>query len=165
MERQRAAVAEMERILGVVKTNKKWERPLLASYADLEDREKTLALEVRALAEKEFAPLPVLSRLLSDAGAAMETSADKAKTRREDALDAIDAVPPVEFEPALEASNDRKVKRPMALALRRLEQLLEVLKDDPPKPKKPMAEPPSAPQPPNPMGGARDDDVVPACAA
>jgi hypothetical protein len=129
-ERQKAAVVEANRIHGVVAGNKKWERPLLSSYADLEDRERVIAAEVKTLGEKEFAPLPVLARLLTESATAMVAAADKAGNRREEALNAD---PALAFDADLEAANDRKVKRPMALAARRLEQLLAVLKEDAPK--------------------------------
>lgn len=161
VERQAAAGTEADRIHGLMMKNKKWERPLLASYADLEERERVLADEVRLLGEKEFAPLPVLARLLTEAATAMEGAANKAKTRREDA---IDADPAAAFDPELEAANDRKVKRPMALATRRLEQLLDALKQEPPKatPKK-ENQPDAGPMAPmNPMsGGSGNDDIVP----
>jgi hypothetical protein len=162
--RQKAAVAEAERIHGLVRANKMWERPLLASYADLEERERAIAGEVRSLGEKEFAPLPVLARLLRESAAAMEGAADKAKVRREDALDAD---PNAAFDAELEAANDRKVSRPMQLAARRLAQLVEALKPDDPKsgsnkepqPKTPpMPKEPMNPMPP-PAGG--DQDLVP----
>src|SRR5205814_4633965 len=51
LERQNAAVAEAARVQEKVLKDKKWERPLLISYGDLEDRERALAAEVRALAD------------------------------------------------------------------------------------------------------------------
>jgi hypothetical protein len=161
LERHTAAVAEADRIHGLVSGNKKWERPLLASYKDLEERERNLAAEVRLLSEKEFAPLPVLARLLSEASTAMEGAAAKAEIRREDANNAD---PSLTFDPELEAANDRKVKRPMALAARRLVQLLDALTQDPPK-ATPKKEPQSGAPPTNPMnpmpGGGEDEDIIP----
>ena len=130
LERQKAAAAEADRIHDLVSKNKKWERPLLTSYADLEERERVLAGEVRQLSEKEFAPFPVLARLLTEASSAMELAAEKTKIRREDALDA-DAT--VAFDSQLEAANDLKVKKPILLATRRLSQLLEALQQEQPK--------------------------------
>jgi hypothetical protein len=158
LERQKAAVSEADRIHGLVLKNKKWERPLLSSYADLEERERVLAAEVRLLSEKEFAPLPVLSRLLVEAAGAMDAASDKVKTRREDALDAD---PAIAFDPEFEAATDRKVKRPMALATRRLEQLLDALNEEPPK-ASPKKETQPAVEPKNPMPDNRgDEDIIP----
>ncbi len=162
LERQKAAVEEVDRIHGLVTSNKKWERPLLSSYADLEDREHALAAEIKVLSEKEFAPLPVLARLLSESAGAMVLAANKAKIRREDALDAD---PAAAFDPDLESTNDRKVKKPMALAARRLQQLLDALNEEPPKktPKKdPPPKPPQDTEPKNPMpANSADDDIIP----
>lgn len=164
LERQKAAVNEADRIHALVRAEKKWERPLLVSYADLEERERAIAVEVRVFGEKEFAPLPVLARLLAEAAAAMDTAADKAKVRREDALDAD---PNAAFDPELEAANDRKVSRPMTLALRRLQQLADALRPDDPKngPKKdPQQMNPKGPKDPmNPMSssGGGEQDLIP----
>jgi hypothetical protein len=130
LERHKAAIAEADRIHGQVRSNQKWDRPLLASYADLEDRVRANAADVQLVAEKELIGLPVLVRLLTDSAAAMTTAADKVKIRREDALDAD---PQAAFDPELEMLNDRRVTRPLNLALRRLEQLAEALKPEPPR--------------------------------
>lgn len=124
VERQKAAVAEATRIHTEVGKQKGWNRELLTSYSDLDEvREKEIAIEVRKLAEGEFAPLPVLARLLTDSANAMDAARTKIKARCDDTdLAAYDA--------ELEAATDRKVMRPMALALRRLEQLADALKPD-----------------------------------
>ena len=112
------------------------------------------------MAEGEFAPLPVLARLLTDAATAVDAARDKIKTRCDDADLAA-------FDPELEALNDRKVMRPMNLALRRLEQLADALKPDDPK-KQPVKKD-GAPPPkkdgnpsPNPAGGGGEQDLDPA---
>ena len=127
-EKQKAAIAEAVRIQEKVLKDKKWDRPLLASYGDLEDRERALAAEARQLADQDFAELPVFARVLKDAADGMEKAGDKAKARRQDALDADAA-----FDADLEKANDRTVRRPMDLAARRLTQLLDALKPDDPK--------------------------------
>src|SRR5579883_1531568 len=161
LERQKAAVGEATRIHGDVARMKGWDKLLLTSYSDLDTvREQEIAIEIRKLAEKEFAPLPVFARLLNDAAKAIDTAREKIKTRCDDAdLGAA-------FDPELEAANDRKVMRPMTLALRRLEQLAEALKpDDPKKPaEKSNGNPPNQPQnppQPNPDGGGEQDIVPP----
>ena len=127
LERQKAATAEAARVQEKVLAAKKWERSLLASYADLEASERALAVEVRNLSEREFTDLPVFARMLKDAAAAMEKAADRAKDRRED------ADPTLPFDPVLEKVKDDGVRRPMQLAQRRLEQLMDAVKPDDPK--------------------------------
>src|SRR6185437_5644473 len=126
-ERQKAAVAEADRLQEKVLAEKKWSRELQQSYKDLEDREQALAVEVRTLAEREFAELLVFERIVKDAAGAIEKAAAKAKVRRQDA---VDADPDVAFDAELEKANASRVRRPMTLALRRLEQVLEVLKPE-----------------------------------
>ena len=161
VERQKAAVAEAARIHAEVAKEKGWNKPLLTSYSDLDAvREKEIAIEVRKLAENEFAPLPVFARLLTDSASAIEAARDTIKTRCDDA-DLAAA-----FDAELEAINDRKVTRPMALALRRLEQLADALKPDDPKkqPDKKGGTPPPKKDgnpPKNPDGGGEQDVVPP----
>jgi hypothetical protein len=158
VERQKAAAAEAARIHGEVARAKGWDKLLLTSYSDLEGvREKEIGVEVRNLAEKELAPLPVLAQLLSDAARATDAAREKIKARCDDA-DLAAA-----FDPDLEAANDRKVSRPMALALRRLEQLADALKPDDPKKKENAAGPQGAGQgnAGGAAGGGGGQDVVP----
>jgi hypothetical protein len=158
LDKQTAAVAEANRIHGLVAGAKKWERPLLSSYKELEDQERVLAEEVRSLGEKEFAPLPVLARLLTEAANAMEAGSEKAKVRREDAVDVGNAP----FDPALESANDRKVLKPMVLSERRLKQLVEAL-----QPEQPRGRPAQSGNPAPSSGGeggaasGQQDDVIP----
>jgi hypothetical protein len=162
LERQRAAVAEAKRIHAELAQTKKWDNALRTSYSDLDEvREKEIAVEVRKLAETEFAPLPVFARFLTDSATAIDTARERIKTRCDD------ADPDAAFDAELEASNDRKVMRPMELALRRLDQLAEALKPDDPKKqpdkKKGNAGQPKPPNPPQAGGGPNggERDVVP----
>ena len=161
LERQTTAVAEAVRIQEKVVGEKKWTRPLLVSYADLEDRERALAIEVRNLADREFSELPVFARIVHDAADAMEKAAEKAKIRREDALNLdLDAA----FDRELEKAADARVRRPMNLALRRLEHVIAALQSEDRKEKKgapPAAKKNSADQPTPPMAGPRNSDVIP----
>ncbi len=159
LERQRAAVVETTRIHDAVGKQMGWDKPLLTSYSDIEDREKNLAIELRKLAQNEFASLLVLARLLADAAGGMDSAGEKVKLRCDDA-DLAAA-----FDPELEVSNDRKVMRPMLLALRRLEQLHDALKPDDPKSankngNNPQNPPKGTPPQPNPNGGG-DQDIIP----
>jgi hypothetical protein len=124
-ERQKAAASEADRIQEKVLSEKKWSRPLLQSYKDLEDRERALGVEVRTLSEREFAELLVFQRVVKDAANAIDKAAEKANLRRQDALDADSP-----FDEDLEKSNAGRVRRPMDLAVRRLEQVLDALKPD-----------------------------------
>ncbi len=162
LERQKAAVAEANRIHGEVAKQKGWDKLLLTSYSDLDTvREAEIVTEVRKLAANEFAPLPVFARLLNDSAQAMDTAREKIKARCDDA-DLAAA-----FDPDLEALNDRKVLRPMELALRRLEQLANALKPDekkePAKKDDPNAPPPKKENnpPANPNNGGEQDVVPP----
>ena len=161
-ERQKAAVAEADRIQEKVLAEKKWSRPLLQSYKDLEDRERALAVEVHTLSEREFAELPVFERIVKDSADAIEKAAEKAKLRR---LDALDADPDSAFDADLEKSNAGRVRRPMALAVRRLEQVLDALKPEnaaKKDTKKDGPPPAGAPMPPMPMdGNPGNGDVIP----
>jgi hypothetical protein len=157
-ERQMAAIAEAQRIHKLVTQDKLWRRPVETSYVDLSRTETNLAEEVGQL-EADFAPLPVLARVLNESTTAMKSAAEKITARLQD----ID--PTLAFDPDLEAANDRKVLRPMTFAARRLEQLLDALKQDDPKagPKKePGANPqPKSPTPMPPPGGGGEQDLVP----
>lgn len=162
LERQRAAVAEAVRIHAEVAKQKGWDKALLTSYSDIDAvREVEVAAEARKLTGNEFAPLPVFARLLNDAAGAVDQARERIKARCDDA-DLAAA-----FDPELEAVADRKVLRPMELALRRLEQLADALKpDDKKEPAKkgdnpPPANPPKEPPQPNPNGGGEQDVVPP----
>jgi hypothetical protein len=159
-EKQKAAVAEAERIHKLVAKEQKWGTVALTEYGDIAlFREEPLAKEVRVL-EKDFASLPVLARLLNESASAMDAAGAKITGR------VRDTDPTLAFDAALEASNDRKINRPMNLAARRLEQLLDALKQDDPKAKPKKDPPPKPPGPmnpmnPMPMGGAQQDIVPP----
>jgi hypothetical protein len=162
LDRQKAAVAEAARMQEDILKAKKWPRPLLTSYRDLEDRERALAPEVRTLADREFAELPVFARVVKDAADGLEKAADRAKVRWQDARDAD---PDAAFDPDLEKANDSRVRRPMDLAVRRLEQVLEALKPDSPTAKKDEKKQDGPPAGggggPMQMGGGGNGEVIP----
>ncbi|HVL11592.1 MAG TPA: hypothetical protein VM529_03455 [Gemmata sp.] len=147
LERQKGRVAEADRLHGAVAAAKAWERDTLVSYGDLAEAETKIAEEVRVL-QKEFAPLPVLARLLEESARAMESAAKRADAR------VAEVDPALAFDAELEVANDRRVKRPMDLAARRLEQLLDALKPDDPRAK-------SQKQPATPKGQAKSDPAAP----
>jgi hypothetical protein len=162
LDRQKAAVAEAGRVQEAVLKGKQWSRPLLKSYSDLEDVERAIAGEVRGFADREFAKLAVFNQIVADATDAMDKAADRAKARRQDA---IDADPDAAFDPELEKANHDRVARPMGLAVRRLEQVLEALKEDQPRAGRPPM-PMGAPMPggmgdPMPMANPNADAIPP----
>ena len=152
LAQQKKAVAEAGRIHGEVVTRKGWDAPLRTAYSDLDEvSEKDIVAEVRALAAGEFAPHPVLARLLTDAADAI----DIARARINKRCDEIDLG--AEFDAKAEAEFASAVMRPMMLAVRRLELLAEALKPDEPKtPGNKGSTTPLPAQPPKPPGGARD---------
>jgi hypothetical protein len=159
LERQKAAVAEAKRVHAEAAAAKGWDRPLRQSYADLEEvREQEIAVEARKLADAEFAPLPVLARLLTDCAGAVDAARARIKARRDE------ADPAGGFDPEVEALADRRVLRPMELAQKRLEQLVEALKPEDPKKQPDRKNPPQQaqnPPQPNPNGGGGQQDVIP----
>ncbi len=140
LEQQRAAVAESERLTEAAAKAKKWERPLQASLASLGERQKALAKEIRAFAEDKTKELKVFDAMLRQAADQMERAAERIAERKAD----IVLADPSAFDAESEAAADETARRPMRTALRRLEQIVNSLQDDP---KKPAAKP-------MPMGGA-----------
>ncbi len=157
-DRQAAAAAEADRVRDAAAKAKAWPRPLQQSLVDLAAREATLAGEVRALSAKHFDKLPVLTRLLADAADAMAKAGERAKERVEDVVAADPGDP---FDAATEAAAADRVRRPMALALKRLDQLLDALKPDEPKPTKPPPGDANDPPPADAGGGGGEDGVPP----
>jgi hypothetical protein len=158
LDRQKSAIAEAGRVHKLVAEHKEWRRPVETSYVELARTETSLAQEVAAL-ETELAPLPVLARVISETTAAMKRAAGAVENR----LQEID--PTLPFDADLEAAGDRKVMRPMALAARRLEQLLDSLKPDNPAANAKKAggpkQPPKSGGAPSMSPGGGDQDVVP----
>lgn len=155
-DRQAAAEQEAERIAGEVTKAKAWPRPVQASLDDLANRERTLGEDVRRLSDKRFDRLPVLKRLLNDAAGAMDSAATRIGERLEDV---IAADPNDAFDPAVETAASARFRRPMSLALRRLDQMLESLKPDEQKP----ADAKEAPgdEDAAPMAASGNEDIIP----
>ncbi len=159
LEKQKAAVAESERLTDMVAKAKKWERPVVASLSSVADQQKVLAAEVVRFAETKLEKQKVFERMLRQASENMAKAATRIEERKADALTAD----PLTFEPETERAADEDARRPMRLALRRLQQIVDSLKD-PDKPKPPMA---AAPPPkegdakPPPAEGAPPGDGLP----
>ena len=155
-DRQAAAVTEADRLVTEAQRVKGWTRPLQASLDDLAGRERSLAPEVRGLIDKRFDNLPVLQRLLNEAADSLEVAEQRIGDRLEDIV-AADANQG--FDAKVEADAAARFRTPMTRALRRLDQLLDALKDE----EKPKASPPEpGMETPPPMGDAGEEgDLVP----
>jgi hypothetical protein len=129
-DRQAAAEVEAERILAEVMKKKAWPRPLQESLDDLAVREHGLGQDIRTATDKRFERLPVLKRLLEDAATAIETAEARILDRKDDV---VGANPNDAFDAEVETAAAGRFRRPMTLALRRFDQLLEALKPDEPK--------------------------------
>lgn len=127
LDRHKAEAARAARVHAVVlkAARVEWDAGVRREYADLEEREEAIAAQVRTLADTEFGTLPVFEYMLRDAAGAMEKAAGLARTRRENANNAD---PGVAFDAEFEASASDRVRRPLDLATRRLEQVLDALK-------------------------------------
>jgi hypothetical protein len=130
LEKQAAAVAESERLTVAAAKARKWERPLQASLAALGERETALAKEIRQFAEDKVKELKVFDAMLRRAAAEMDRAAERILERKADVV----LADPSDFDPESEAAADETARRPMRAALRRLEQIVRALEDDPKKP-------------------------------
>ena len=130
----------------------KWERPVRTSLNDLRRQQEALAGEVRALLEKKFQNAAVFGRMLEQSADAMDLAARRMDSR----LEAAEFGP---FDPELEDIADAGIQGQQKLALKRLDQLLDALKPDPPGEAPPMAGgmPPDMP----PMGGMPPGEQLP----
>lgn len=124
-DKQAERIKEADRIHGVAEKAKAWDRNLLGSLKDLKDQQAELAEELRAFTEKTLTDLPVFGRLATQSADSMERGAKYMDQRRDDTLnlDGYDA-------DTEKVTHDRMTK-PMKTALRRLDQILDSLKDDP----------------------------------
>jgi hypothetical protein len=127
-DRQAAAVAEADRLTAAAAKAKRWDRPLLASLTDLEESQERLSAELTAFVEKNLGELPVFQRMATQAAEAMTKAAARLADRKDDALTADG------FDPDAEKVAHGRVARPLALALKRLDQILDAVKPDEKKP-------------------------------
>jgi hypothetical protein len=127
---QKSIIAEAARLQKEAAEAKGWDRVGLGKYTALKERENHLAADVRALAPA-CAEDPVFTRLLTDAAGAMENAGFRVEARKRSI---IDTDPGEAFDPMHEKLADDRVRRPMDLAVRRLEQILAGLEDAPKTP-------------------------------
>jgi hypothetical protein len=134
-ERLKATDDEAARIQTEVLKQAGWDRAKLASLGDLEERAKAVGAELKQFAEKELEPLPVFRQLVEQAAALTEASGKRFAERKADALDAAGQA----YDEKVEQAADDRSRRPLRTALRRIDHVLNSLKDDP-KDQKPTGE-------------------------
>lgn len=126
-ERVKAADDEAARIQAEVLKQAGWDRAKLASLGDLEERASTVAAELKQFADKEMEPLPVFRQLTEQAATLTEQAGKRFAERKADALDAAGQA----FDEQVEKVADDRTRRPLRTALRRIDHVLNSLKDDP----------------------------------
>ena len=132
-DKQKAAVAEADRVQAALLEAKQWDRPLVAALRDLREREEQFAIDSRRFAIDKLLPLPVFGKLVDQAADAADAAVKRLAERTDDARDADAA----DIDPAGEAAAHKRVRAPMARALAKLDMILAALDDKPKKPQKP----------------------------
>jgi len=147
-EKLAAADAEAVRLQTDVLQQKVWDRGKIASLGDLDERIRTVAEELRKFNKANFEPLPVFQQLAEQAADAAERSSQRFADRKIDVLDAIGEP----FDSTVETIADDRCRRPLKTAIRRLDHILEAMKEDTKKNAKPAEKPDMPPDmPPMPM--------------
>jgi hypothetical protein len=152
-DRQEAQVAESERLFQVAKQDGGWSRPLQKSLADLAAAEVTLGGEITPLTEKYFQDAKVIAHLIRQAAEKLAAVGPAVEQMRNGPMDAD----------SLEADR-RIVQTPQRLALTRLTQLLDVLKEDEKDNATAGQQPGGPPQPDGGGAGGAAGDGIPALA-
>jgi hypothetical protein len=119
-QRHEALMKEAERIERAVLREEAWRRSLVHSLNQLGHAQDQLGDETKTLGEKKLAEARVFGRLVQKAAEKMKQASAKFYDRADDAKD-----DPKDLTPAVEAEKLQKE------ALRRLDQLLEALKQEP----------------------------------
>lgn len=117
--RQQAAFAEAKRLHDAALEEKAWTRPLRASLRELAETQNDVADDCERLAKEKLAEVKVLPRLLDKAAAAMSAASQRLHQRQDEIDDHPD-----------DLTEDQVLRARQLEALRRLSQLLEVLKND-----------------------------------
>ena len=125
-QRQESLITEAGRIEKAVLQEKVWRNRLIESTLSLGRAEGELSNEAANLAEKKLAEAQVFGRLLQKSAKAMKDAGEKFTDRAKDAVEF-----PEDLKPAQAALELQK------LALHRLDQLLEALKEEPGKAMRP----------------------------
>ena len=157
-DKQKAVADESARLNKAAAEAKLWDRPLQRSLRDLAERQQALAEEVAAFRRKQLERFAVFNKLAEQSETAMTTAGKRLLERGDDIADADPDAP---FDGVAETAAGKRTSKPIDLALRKLDQILDALKDDPkpkdgkPKEPKPDGEPmppPDMPPMPPPAG-------------
>src|SRR5260221_9404377 len=123
-DRQEAAVKETNHIHDAARRAKEWPRDLQASIAGLRDSEEGLAKELDSLNEKHFRSMKIMAKMMEQASEAMRQTAGRLQIQLDDLKDRGE----------FDATSDDKLKvevlRWQEMALRRLDQFLDAIKQD-----------------------------------
>ncbi len=125
-DKQEAKVKEADRLHEAAAKQKRWERQFHPGVSSLMQEERELAEELRAFADKALKDLPVFDRLAGQSADAMERGAKYIGQRLDDILN-----DPEFYDPETEKVTHERMTKPMKTALRRLDQILDSLKEDP----------------------------------
>ena len=154
-DRQEATLNEANRLQEQIIKAKQWDRGVLVSLSDLQERQVKIAEELRLLTP-ELADWPVFEAIGNHAATAM----DLAVTRIEDRT--FDTDPSAAFDAELEANAHERMTEPMAQALKRLEMILQSIVEEPKKPEpKPDAPPPEQPPEGEPPPQPKEAPMIP----
>jgi hypothetical protein len=115
-ERQQGLLDEAKRIQETAQKRDKWERGLKASLRDLADNQKGLAEETAAVAKKDLSAAPIFARLMDRSARSMQQAGKRFADM-------------VRNPPEVDALPDRESSAAQKLALKRLEHLLDSLKE------------------------------------
>jgi hypothetical protein len=84
-------------------------------------------VELKQFSEKELEPLPVFRQLIEQAATLTDQAGKRFGERKADALDAVGQA----FDEQVEQAGDDRSRRPLRTALRRIDHVLNSLKEDP----------------------------------
>ena len=141
-ERQAATLAEAQRLQEQILQAKQWDRGLLVSLSDLQDRQAKLAEELRVLTE-QLNDWPIFAALAEQAATAMDEAATRIENRT------FDTDPTAPFDAELEAIAQRRMTDPMLEALSRLDMIMQSVEEEKNKPQPQQPTPPEEGQPPS----------------
>jgi hypothetical protein len=146
-ERQQAHIEESKRIQESVLKLKKWDRGLKGSLLHLAEGQKSLGEETAAIAKKDLTAAPIFARMLERSARAMRDAAERLDEIRRQS-------------PELDSLPDAEAARFQELALRRLSQLLDSLKESLDNPT-PLSRGSQGGDEDGGMGGPSGDDSLP----
>jgi hypothetical protein len=131
-ERQQALNAEAARIHRQVLQGKNWSDELLASFNDLADNQEQLGKETSELANDKLTGAKVFMHLLGKSAEAMQEASKRMRERLERAKERLNRNADKESNPDAAAENlaNDDIQKLQQTALRRIDQVLEALKQD-----------------------------------